>query len=176
MKKPAELLLDLGVVATVAALGVGLAWQFGAWTRARPQERRVLVTARQYAYEPPRIHVNQGDTIRLRLISKDVIHGFFLEGHDLDGEIRPQQRKFIVRHPQSGRAEEEVEEIAFVAKRRGKFRYRCSHTCGTLHPFMNGELIVDPNTPLHAGIGGTVGLFLGAMLALGRRSRKGNGS
>lgn len=160
---------DLVIVVTTATVGAAVAWGIGAWSRAAPVERHIVVSARQYAYDPPRLHVNQGDTIHLKLFSKDVIHGFYLEGHDLDAEIQPQQRKFSVRHPQSGRPTEEVEEITFVASRRGKYRYRCSHTCGTMHPFMTGELIVDPNTPLHVGVGGIVGLFLGVLLSIGSK-------
>lgn len=162
---------DLGIVTATAAVGAAAAWGMGSWSRAAPLERHLVVSARQYAYDPPRIHVNQGDRIHLRLASKDVIHGFYLEGHDLDAEIQPQQRRFAVRHPQSGRPAEDVEEVTFVAARRGKYRYRCSHTCGTMHPFMTGELIVDPNTPLHAGVGGIVGIFFGVLLSIGIKGR-----
>jgi cytochrome c oxidase subunit 2 len=170
-----RLLPEIGIVGAAIAAGGSGAVAVGAWNQPIPQERHILVSARQYAYEPPRLHVNQGDTIHLRLVSRDVIHGFYLEGHDLDAEIQPQQRKFTVRHPESGRPTEEVEEITFVASRRGKYRYRCSHTCGTMHPFMNGELIVDPNTPLHAGVGGIAGLFVGVLLSLSLRRRRPRG-
>lgn len=158
------------LVAGVAALGAAAAWQAGAWTRPPPAEHRITISARQYAYEPPRLHVTEGDTVRLRLVSKDVIHGFYLEGHDINAEIRPQQKTFTVSHPESGRPTEVVEELTLVAARRGKFRYRCSHTCGTLHPFMTGELIVGPNTPLHVGVGAVIGLFVGMLIVLGRSS------
>lgn len=163
---------DLWIVVTTAVVGAAVACGIGAWSLAAPAERSILISARQYAYDPPRIHVNQGDTIHLRLISKDVIHGFYLEGHDLDAKIQPEQRKFSVRHPRSGRPTEEVERITFVASRRGKYRYRCSNTCGTMHPFMTGELIVNPNTPLHAGVGGIVGLFVGVLLSFGSKRHK----
>ena len=40
----------------------------------------------------------------------------------------------------------------------------CSVSCGPLHPFMIGELIVGPNVPLWRAVGaalvGLVGLFM----------------
>jgi heme/copper-type cytochrome/quinol oxidase subunit 2 len=35
--------------------------------------------------------------------------------------------------------------LTFVADRPGAFRFRCSVTCGPLHPFMIGRLIVGAN-------------------------------
>jgi hypothetical protein len=42
-----------------------------------------------------------------------------------------------------------VSEVEFVADKAGKFTFRCTQTCGNLHPFMTGELIVKPNTPYY---------------------------
>ncbi len=159
-------------VGLLTAIGAAAGASMGGLTGPEPQSREITVAARQYAYDPPRLHVNVGDTITLKLHSLDVIHGFYLEGHDLDAEIRPQQKTFTVAHPSSGKDTEEVESYTFKVNRRGKFRYRCSHTCGTMHPFMTGELIVGPNTPLHVGIGSVIGLFIGFMLSL---RRNGNG-
>lgn len=167
-----SVLRNLTITAVCVAAGVAIGGFVGGLDAAEPTEREIVITARQYAFDPPRIHINQGDRIRIKLVSKDVIHGFYLEGHDIDAEIRPQSTKFLVHHPQSGKPAEEVAEISFVANRRGKFRYRCSHTCGTLHPFMTGELLVAPNTPLHAGIGAMIGLFLGTLLTLWSRKEK----
>lgn len=143
---------------------------------APPQERRIAMTARQYAYEPGVVRVNQGDTIRLRIEAADVVHGFFLEGHDLEALLVPQSPFLLVSRPSEPAAEpEKREEIAFVAGRPGKFRFRCSHTCGTMHPFMVGELVVAPNRLYGAGLGAFVGMLLaGGVLALwGRESLAG---
>jgi heme/copper-type cytochrome/quinol oxidase subunit 2 len=109
------------------------------------------ITARRYAFDPPRLRVNKGDRVVIYLTSHDVTHGFFLEGYDLDAEISPDE-KLKVHHPSRGDDWQEVEAITFVANRVGKFRYRCSHTCGALHPFMQGELVVGPNVPYSLGV------------------------
>ncbi|MHC4585385.1 MAG: cupredoxin domain-containing protein [Planctomycetota bacterium] len=132
------------------------------------------IKARQYAYEPPKITVNKGDEVHIKLASLDVIHGFFLEGHDIDAQIEPGVQKFKLRHPSQGREFVDVNEIVFTADRPGKFRFRCSHTCGTMHPFMQGELIVKPNYPFLAGAGGAAGILISSvimMLALGRKQK-----
>lgn len=124
-------------------------------------DREVEITARQYGYEPHRFEVDAGDTVRLRLVSLDVVHGFFLEGHDLEAEVLPGKLTFKVRRPSQEEDFHEVEEVVFTAGRPGKYRYRCSVTCGTLHPFMQGEMIVRPNLPFHVGVAGAWAIALG---------------
>ena len=152
--------VSLVIVAVCAALPV-------AWSRATadPTTRRFHITARQYAFEPSRIVVNKGDEIRIRLSSLDVVHGFYLEGHDLDARIEPGLAQFQVRHPSQGGDFELVDEVVITADRPGKYRYRCSHTCGTLHPFMLGEMVVRPNYVYAAGAGGAVGVLISTFLA-----------
>jgi cytochrome c oxidase subunit 2 len=118
------------------------------------------IKARQYAFDPPRIIVDKGDEVHIRLTSLDVVHGFFLEGYDINVLMEPGKRGFKHLHPAEGKENAPVEEIVFTANRPGKFRYRCSHTCGTLHPFMQGEMIVRPNYPFIAGVGGAVGVLI----------------
>jgi polyferredoxin/plastocyanin len=123
--------------------------------------REVQIMARQYAYEPHRIVVDPGDEVHLRLASTDVVHGFFLEGYDVEAEIRPGSLTAWARRPSTGEDFREVEEIVFSAGSPGKYRYRCSVTCGTLHPFMQGEMIVRPNTLYRASLIAACGLALG---------------
>lgn len=130
------------------------------------QKREFYIKARQYAYDPPKIIVNKGDQVHIRLASLDVVHGFFLEGHDIDALIEPGVRQFKMRHPSDGGEFVDVNEIVFTAEYPGKFRYRCSHTCGTMHPFMQGELIVRPNYPFLAGVGGATGTLISAFLMM----------
>ncbi len=97
---------------------------------AAPTTRTITLDARQFEFAPSRIEVNQGDRVIITLRADDVVHGFYLDGYGLETRVQPglSQR------------------IEFTADRAGKFRYRCSVTCGPMHPFMVGELVVGPNT------------------------------
>ncbi len=133
-----------------------------------PQERYISITAHKYAYEPAVVHVNKGDRIHLSLTSADVMHGFFLEGYDLDAQVPAGDFNFRVRRPSESKEFESTDEIVFVASRAGKFRFRCSNTCGYMHPFMQGELIVDPNYLYWVSAGMAVALALGMMVTFRR--------
>lgn len=170
VKRADILLISIAVVIVGGLIGV-LTAGF-----PRPsQDREITVSARQYAYEPPVIRVNKGDRITLRLVSKDVVHGFYLEGYDIDAELIPERPDFLLSRPSKPDAEpRQVSEVVFTANREGKFRYRCSHTCGTMHPFMLGEFIVGPNRPFRAGVGLAGGLLLGiGLFFVAGRKRQG---
>ncbi len=141
------------------------------WSRATVEpggaKREFLIKARQYAYDPPTFTVNRGDEVHIRLKSLDVIHGFYLEGYDLDAVIEPGKSGFKLRRPSEEKEYTPAEEIVFTADKPGKYRYRCSQTCGFLHPFMQGEMIVRPNTLFPAAVGVVVGILLaGLVLAM----------
>src|SRR5579871_910536 len=130
----------------------------------KPQRRDFNIVAHRYAYDPAEIRVNQGDDVHIRFSSKDVMHGFYLEGYDLDAMASPGKSGILLRHPSQGAEFQPAEEITFTAGQRGKFRYRCSMTCGYMHPFMMGVLIVEPNTLYAQGLGLMGGLFLAALI------------
>ena len=137
------------------------------------QERDIYISAQQWEYDPYRIIVNQGDRIRLTLASQDVVHGFFLEAHDIEAALYPGRPQFQMRHPSREKKYKPVDDVVFDVKRFGKYYYRCSVTCGTLHPFMLGELIVLPNYPFWAALGATGGILLAgfAMMFLAQKKR-----
>src|SRR3990172_3291371 len=96
MRMPARLrsaAIVLGCVVLGAAAGAATA------PANAPSERTITITARQYAYDPPVVRVNRGDVVRFRLESVDVVHGFYLEGHDIDARIVPQSPFVEVRRP-----------------------------------------------------------------------------
>jgi heme/copper-type cytochrome/quinol oxidase subunit 2 len=104
---------------------------------ATPVTREVSLDMEQFAFDPPVLRVNRGDRVILNLQAADVVHGLYLDGYGINVRVEPGVSQQVV----------------FVADRTGKFRYRCSVACGTLHPFMIGELVVSPNLPFIRAVG-----------------------
>ena len=92
-------------------------------------EQVIYVELSQFKFEPSRIVVNKGDTIVFKLKSSDVAHGFYIDGYDVNLVVTPG----------------ELVTVTIVANQIGKFKIRCSVTCGPLHPFMVGDFIVTEN-------------------------------
>ena len=96
----------------------------------------VRIAASQYEFSPGIISVNRGDKVTIELASTDVVHGLYLDGYDLEVTADPGQSATLT----------------FTADKAGTFRFRCSVTCGPLHPFMIGKLKVGNNTLLWRGM------------------------
>jgi heme/copper-type cytochrome/quinol oxidase subunit 2 len=158
-----RLVAGLAVV-SVAAVA---AWM-GAGEAEAPQHRVLDLTARSYAFEPAVLRVSEGDRVTLRLRSSDVVHGFHLDGHDIDATVYPLRREFELR---TDGIRQTVESVTFTASRPGKYRYRCSVTCGPMHPFMVGELIVEPNRLWPGAAAAALALFATAALVVSRGAR-----
>jgi len=95
-----------------------------------PVKRTIQVNASSFAYDPAIIKVNRGDQITLEFVSTDVVHGLYIDGYELEVIADPGQ----------------TSRLTFIATQGGTFRFRCSVTCGDLHPFMIGKLRVGENS------------------------------
>lgn len=102
-----------------------------------PVDRLIRIDARSFEYTPGTIDVSPGDHVTLELVSHDVVHGLYIDGYDLNVTADPGQ----------------TSRLSFIADRVGSFRFRCSVTCGALHPFMIGKLNVGVNDGLWRVIG-----------------------
>lgn len=136
-----------------------------------PQVRRISVNAQRYGYSPGRIKVNKGDTVILSFSSLDVSHGFDLDGYPV--KLIAQKGVMFQKNLWAGDSADHrtlwnrVSSVKFVANRQGKFTFRCTQTCGNLHPFMVGELLVRPNTPYHFLVSLSVWLLVAVFLWTG---------
>jgi cytochrome c oxidase subunit 2 len=99
---------------------------------AQATERLIHVDASQFAYSPGEVRVNEGDVVTIELASQDVVHGLYIDGYDLSVTADPGQPATLT----------------FIADHHGMFRFRCSVTCGAMHPFMIGKLVVGRNALL----------------------------
>lgn len=121
--------IALGAVVAASLLAVSA----GRWMPAiqGAQTREFILEAERFSYSPERIRVNKGDRVILRLQPQDVSHGLYIDDYGLQMEAAPGEEA----------------SLEFVADKAGTFRFRCSRTCGPLHPFMIGQLEVAPNAP-----------------------------
>jgi heme/copper-type cytochrome/quinol oxidase subunit 2 len=67
--------------------------------------------------------------VTIDLVSTDVVHGLAVDGYGVEVIADPGQ----------------TARLTFIADRHGTFRFRCSATCGPMHPFMIGKLQVGQN-------------------------------
>lgn len=137
-----------GVLAAFVAFG-----PLPALGTSEPGTRVIRIEGRMFDYTPNVIHVNQGDRVVLELASMDVVHGLYVDGYDVETTSEPGVPA----------------RVEFTADRPGKFRYRCSVSCGAMHPFMIGELVVGPNTPYWRAVGVSLVAAIGVLAFLTTR-------
>ena len=99
---------------------------------ASPTERVFHIQASRFEYSPGILKVNRGDRVTIELTATDVVHGLSIDGYNVSATVDPGQ----------------TARLTFTADRQGSFRFRCTVTCGNMHPFMIGKLQVGQNTLL----------------------------
>jgi len=85
------------------------------------------ITAKRFAFSPDKITLKKGQTVKLRLHSEDVTHGFFLRPLKLDEEI-----------PAGA-----TTEVTITPQQAGTFTTICDHFCGANHGNMNMTIRVE---------------------------------
>lgn len=97
-------------------------------SHARAENTRVVdITAERFAFSPASITLKRGESVKLRLHSKDVTHGFFLRPLKLDEEIP------------AG----ETAEVIITPQQAGTFTTICDHFCGANHGNMHMTIVVE---------------------------------
>jgi cytochrome c oxidase subunit 2 len=87
----------------------------------------IEITAKRFAFIPDKITLKKGQTVKLRIHSEDVTHGFFLRPLKLDEDI-----------PAGQTAEFEV-----TPQVAGTFTLICDHFCGANHGNMQMAVIIE---------------------------------
>jgi cytochrome c oxidase subunit 2 len=127
----AQALLRNGVLPLLCAAALAAAVRVAS---ARPGEppRIVEISARRFEFVPNRVELVAGQTVRLRLSSKDVRHGFFQKDLSIDSEFVPG----------------ESTEIDVTAREAGTFTAICDRFCGSGHGGMKMTFVVAaPEAP-----------------------------
>jgi cytochrome c oxidase subunit 2 len=94
---------------------------------AHADEPRVVeITAKRFGFTPNQITLKKGETVKLRLTSEDVTHGFFMKKLKIDEVIEPGKPT----------------EIALTPDTAGSFTTICDHFCGVNHGNMNMTITV----------------------------------
>src|SRR5215467_12346303 len=114
--------------AIIFALGLSTSLLFTGTTRVRAEDVPVIdITAKRFAFSPEKITLKKGQTVKLRLHSEDVTHGFFLRPLKLDEEIPAGQ----------------TVEVSVTRQASGTFTSICDHFCGANHGNMNMTIVVE---------------------------------
>jgi heme/copper-type cytochrome/quinol oxidase subunit 2 len=136
-------LLVLGLAVLIVPLPAGA---------AAPIQRTFQIDAKRFEYNPAILKVNPGDQVTIELVATDVVHGLAIDGYNLEATADPGK----------------TARLTFVADQQGTFRFRCTVTCGNMHPFMAGKLEVGQNSLLWRAMALT-GMALAAGVWKGRK-------
>lgn len=117
--------VDIVSTALLACVAVGSA-AAEPRSQANPP-RTVEVVAKRFAFEPARIEVTEGETVRILVKSADGLHGFGIKKFKVSEEV-----------PRGG----QPISIEFTATAVGEFEILCSEYCGKGHEEMKGKLVV----------------------------------
>ena len=106
-----------------------LVFSLGAPHKAQADEnpRVIEITAKRFGFAPNQITLKKGETVKLRLTSEDVTHGFFLRPLKIDEEIVPGKTTELTLRPETA----------------GTFTTICDHFCGVNHGNMKMTIVVE---------------------------------
>jgi len=112
-----------------ALLPVALLMFLGGSGKAQgaPGIRAIDITAQRFSFTPSQITIQKGETVKLRITSQDVTHGFFSRPLKVDEDLEAGETKEIILTPQTA----------------GTYTIICDHFCGANHGNMNMTIVVE---------------------------------
>jgi cytochrome c oxidase subunit 2 len=95
-----------------------------------PVSYEVRMIGQIWAFTPNEIRVPVGSTVTFVATSKDVIHGLFIPGANVNVMLIPGQ----------------ISRVTARFDREGEFFMACHEYCGIAHHTMGGKIIVEPRS------------------------------
>jgi cytochrome c oxidase subunit 2 len=89
--------------------------------------KEIKLEAYQFGFSPEIITVKKGDIVTILVTSRDVTHGVYIQGYNINVTVDKEAEK----------------KIEFIADKIGQFEILCSVYCGEGHRQMKAKLIVE---------------------------------
>jgi cytochrome c oxidase subunit 2 len=99
----------------------------GNGVRAAEEPNVLAITAKRFEFSPKEITLKVGETVKLRLTTEDVTHGFFSKPLGIDEVIVPGK----------------TTEVLLTPKTAGRYTTICDHFCGAGHGGMKLTIVVE---------------------------------
>jgi cytochrome c oxidase subunit 2 len=105
----------------------------------------VQMTAKNFDFDPPVIHVKVGEKIQLKITSIDRTHGIRINPFPEGGQPNtPPGLSFTYGDDCLKLKKDVTETLEFTAQAPGTYMFSCCKKCGTGHGRMKGRIIVEP--------------------------------
>jgi len=103
------------------------------------------MTARNFEFDPPEIHVRQGATVQLLVTSSDRTHGIHISPFPDGGAPNTPAGLSFIDGEDCYKLKKDVQvTIEFTAHDPGSYSFKCCKLCGSGHKRMIGKIVVDP--------------------------------
>jgi cytochrome c oxidase subunit 2 len=89
--------------------------------------RVIEIKAKKFEFSPSQLTLRKGETVTLRLVSEDRVHGFFQRALGVDADIDPAK----------------ASDVTLTPMQPGTYQVICDHYCGYGHGNMNMTITVE---------------------------------
>jgi cytochrome c oxidase subunit II len=105
----------------------------------------ITMTAGNFEFTPPVIHIKLGKNIQLQVTSTDKTHGIRIKPFP-DGAMKstPPGLEFLYGEDCWKIKKGETAKIVFFAHAAGTYSFACCKECGSGHKRMKGQIIAEP--------------------------------
>ena len=108
--------------------------------------QEIQMTAKDFEFDPPIVHVKVGTSVKLTVTSTDRTHGIRINSFP-EGAAgnTPPGLEFVFGQDCFKLKKNDPVTIEFIAHDAGTYSFTCCKLCGTGHKRMKGQIIVDPS-------------------------------